>query len=264
MYTPAIDRPTQADWRLDPAPSSRARLDTVALLNPASGAQQAAILGSNGYQAQATRMRQPFRSDDTPMLFNGSSTREPLPIYKDSDMRAPPFSHYRGDGSSLRGRDITMSNFTTFREPYYLKEPSPQVTRFRGPTRTSQMVFNESIRPDVAQMLPIDVEPRAEFTRLNDIVKDASQTVDEAALHAVGRAMKDVDAKSAIYSTTLTHDGKKRSTEAQVRDILPPAQEAAYQPVSQLHATTVDALPPGNNANTVTVRRGVHTCHLCR
>ncbi|WIA10874.1 hypothetical protein OEZ85_011040 [Tetradesmus obliquus] len=235
MYAPAIGRPTQADWRLDAAPISRARLDTVALLNPASGMRQAA---GAAHQAQATRMRQPFRSDDTPMLFNASSTRDPLPIYKDSDMRAPSFSHFRGDGSSLRGRNISMNNLSTFREPYYLKEPSMQLTRFRGPTRTSQMVFNQSIRPDIAQMLPIGDQPRAEFTRLSDVVKDASQTMDEAALHAVGRAMKDVDLESSIYSTALTHDGKKHSTEAQVRDILPPVQEEAYMPVSQLQATT--------------------------
>lgn len=231
LHESAVNRAPQADTRLGPGSSNRGKLTSVPLLNPASGQQQAAILGQ---KTELTRVRQPFRSDAAPMLFNMSSLRKPLPVHGDSALRAAPPTRVRGDDSSLRGKAITMINVSSFVEPTYRQEPNPHLTRYRGPARTSQMVLNESIRPDIAQRFPVAQEPRPAMTRMNDLVKEVEQTMDEGALHAVRRVTKDVDVESRVLATSITHDGKKQGMETMARTIIAPQQAEAYMPASAL------------------------------
>jgi hypothetical protein len=172
------------------------------------------------------------------MLFNQSSLKEPLPVYRDSQLRQPQLSRFRGDGNTLHGADGSagLAVFPTMLQPQVLTahDDTLVLTRFRGPTRTSQMIINESIRPDIAQRLPLASEPRPAPSRLNDLVKETVQTVQEAEFHGVHRAKRDVESESRLLTTAMTHDGKRRATELQARAILPPEQDWAYRPSQQL------------------------------
>lgn len=241
MYESAINRPVMTDWRMDPGAASRSKLPTTSLVNQSSGQRQTVITGrqSAEHASAITRFRQPLRADSTPMLMNESSTRDPLPIYNDSKVRAPFFSRNRGDYTTSRGKAIGLMHPSTYEQPNNVPEATAQITRHRGPTRTSQMLLNESIRPDIAQRLPLDLQPRSQPTRLNDLVKEVAQTLDEASVHVVGKAKKDVDMESKIYATALTHEGKKRATEHQARSIIIPSNVDAH--LAPVHALPVAA-----------------------
>ncbi|KAF6252693.1 hypothetical protein COO60DRAFT_1643817 [Scenedesmus sp. NREL 46B-D3] len=232
MNVSAIDRPLLADVRLGPGIGSRAKLGSAMLLNPASGQQQPSFVGSDQQQV-ATQFREPFKSDNAPMLFNASSTREPVPV-GDSELRAPRFSRMRGE--HLRGGPAKglFNPSSAFEQPLAgTHAPAAQLTRYRGPERVTRMLINESVRPELAHMIPLDEQPRGATSRMHDTVKSAQQTVEEAALHAIGRSIRNIDAESSMLAAPVTRDGKQREG---ARDIIAPTEPSAFVPLQALPA----------------------------